>query len=60
VTVAAPSCLAADVAAKAAFLLSRDGPDWLDQRELPGRFRAGEQVVTNSVWRDAMGLRAAA
>jgi len=60
VTVAAPSCLAADVAAKAAFLLSRDGPDWLDQRELPGRFRAGEQLVTNGAWRHAMELGAAA
>jgi thiamine biosynthesis lipoprotein len=60
VSVAASSCLAADVAAKAAFLLSRDGPDWLDNRGLPGRFRAGEQVVTNSAWRDAMQVRAAA
>jgi thiamine biosynthesis lipoprotein len=60
VTVAAPSCLAADVAAKAAFLLSRDGPDWLDQRGLPGRFRAGGHIVTNRVWRDAMEVRAAA
>jgi thiamine biosynthesis lipoprotein len=60
VTVAAPSCLAADVAAKAAFLLSRDGPDWLDRRRLPGRFRAGEHIVTNNVWRDAMEVRAAA
>jgi thiamine biosynthesis lipoprotein len=60
VTVAAPSCLAADVAAKAAFLHSRDGPGWLDQRGLPGRFRAGEQVVTNTAWRDAMEVRAAA
>ncbi len=60
VTVAGPSCLAADVAAKAGFLLSCDGPDWLDHRGLPGRFRAGEHIVTNSVWRDAMEVRAAA
>ncbi len=60
VTVAAATCVAADVAAKAAFLLSRDGPDWLDHRGLPGRFRAGERIVTNSVWRDAMEVRVAA
>jgi thiamine biosynthesis lipoprotein len=60
VTVAAPSCLAADVAAKAAFLLSREGPGWLDRRGLPGRFRAGARIVTNRVWRDAMEVRAAA
>jgi FAD:protein FMN transferase len=60
VTVAAPSCLAADVAAKAAFLLSKDGPGWLDARELPGRFRAGERIVTNRAWRDAMEVQAAA
>jgi thiamine biosynthesis lipoprotein ApbE len=60
VTVAAPTCLAADVAAKAAFLLSGDGPGWLNHCKLPGRFRAGERIVTNSVWRDAMEVRAAA
>jgi FAD:protein FMN transferase len=60
VTVAAPSCLAADVAAKAAFLLARDGPGWLDGRRLPGRFRSGERIVTNRAWRDAMEARAAA
>ena len=50
VTVAASSCVAADVAAKAAFLLSDDGPDWLDERRLPGRFLAGDAVVTNRTW----------
>ena len=40
VTVAAGSCLAADVAAKAAFLRSEEGPDWLDALGLPGRFVA--------------------
>jgi FAD:protein FMN transferase len=34
VTVVGPTCLDADVAAKAAFLLSEDGPDWLDERGL--------------------------
>ena len=38
VTVAAGTCAAADVAAKAAFLLGWDGPVWLDERGLPGRF----------------------
>jgi thiamine biosynthesis lipoprotein len=58
VTVAASSCLAADVAAKAAFLLSDDGPGWLDERGLPGRFRAGEDVVVNDAWHDALPLAA--
>lgn len=50
VTVAAASCLAADVAAKAAFLLSDEGPDWLDARGLPGRFVAAGEVVVNESW----------
>ena len=36
VTVSGDTCLAADVAAKAAFLLGYDGPDWLD-RTRPAR-----------------------
>jgi len=51
VTVVATSCLAADVAAKAAFLLSNDGPDWLDEQGLPGRFIHGDDVVVNAAWR---------
>jgi thiamine biosynthesis lipoprotein len=54
VTVAAGSCLEADVAAKAAFLLGDDGPNWLDERELPGRFRAGDREVANESWRRAL------
>jgi len=55
VTVAAGSCLAADVAAKAAFLLSEDGPAWLDERGLPGRFTGSHDVVvTNRAWSEAM------
>jgi len=54
VTVAASSCLDADVAAKAAFLLDAAGPAWLDERGLAGRFRAGEIVVTNHAWRRAL------
>ena len=50
--------LAADVSAKAAFLLSYEGPGWLDQRGLPGRFRSGEDVVVNGAWQDALPLAA--
>jgi thiamine biosynthesis lipoprotein len=38
VTASGSSCLAADVAAKVAFLLGEDGPEWLDARGIPGRF----------------------
>jgi FAD:protein FMN transferase len=52
VTVSGSSCLAADVAAKAAFLLGDDGPDWLDGRGLPGRFVARDGAVAlNGTWR---------
>jgi thiamine biosynthesis lipoprotein len=52
VTVSGSSCLAADVAAKAAFLLGDDGPDWLDARGLPGRFVARDgSVEPNGSWR---------
>jgi len=38
VSVAAGSCPAADVAAKAALLRGASGPGWLDRRGVPGRF----------------------
>lgn len=52
VTVSGATCLAADVGAKAAFLLGDDGPAWLDERGMAGRFvtREGE-IVENGVWR---------
>ena len=52
VTVSAGTCLQADVAAKAAFLLGPDGPAWLDGRGLAGRFlsETGTAVV-NDAWR---------
>jgi thiamine biosynthesis lipoprotein len=51
VTVAAPSCFTADVAAKAALLLGEDGPSWLDERGLPGRFVGRDgRVRPNAVW----------
>jgi thiamine biosynthesis lipoprotein len=53
VTVAASTCLAADIAAKAAFLLSDEGLDWLDERGLPGRFIDGPRVVENDGWNRA-------
>jgi thiamine biosynthesis lipoprotein len=61
VSVAAGSCSAADIAAKAAFLLSADGPDWLDARGLPGLFRApdGSQTANRS-WQRLLGTEAAA
>jgi FAD:protein FMN transferase len=52
VTVCAATCLDADVAAKAAFLLGEAGPAWLDARGLPGRF-VGERVVANACWEAA-------
>ena len=54
VTVAAGSCLEADVAAKAAFLLGEDGPAWLDERDLPGCFRTAGIEVANKGWREAL------
>ena len=51
VTAAAGTCLGADVAAKTAFLLSEGGPEWLDERGLPGRFVAADgAVVENLSW----------
>jgi len=54
VTVAAGSCLAADVAAKAAFLLSEEGPAWLDERGLAGRFAGELETVENASWARAV------
>ncbi len=48
--VAAGSCVAAEVAARAAYLLSDDGPGWLDEHGLPGRFVGGGDVVVNRAW----------
>jgi thiamine biosynthesis lipoprotein len=61
VTVAAASCVAADVAAKAALLLGPAGPSWLDRRGLAGRFVARTGAVTaNETWHQlAPGLIAA-
>jgi thiamine biosynthesis lipoprotein len=51
VTVCGLTCVGADVAAKAAFLLGSDGASWLDVRGLPGRFvTADDDVVVNHAW----------
>ena len=61
VTVAAGSCLAADVAAKAAFLRSEEGPAWLDAHGLAGRFVTHDgELVANESWRQALAARVAA
>jgi thiamine biosynthesis lipoprotein len=57
VTVCGATCLAADVAAKAAFLLGDDGPDWLDERGLPGRFLAGGRAHENASWKASAAPR---
>lgn len=54
VTASGASCLAADVAAKAGFLLDEQGPDWLDRRSIPGRFVGLDgAIVENGAWRRA-------
>jgi FAD:protein FMN transferase len=51
VTASGATCLAADVAAKAGFLLGALGPKWLDARGIPGRFVAADgDVVENETW----------
>jgi thiamine biosynthesis lipoprotein len=57
VTVCAASCVGADIAAKAAFLLGRAGAAWLDARGLAGRFvTAGDEVLVNRSWRQNVEL----
>ncbi|HEV2590846.1 MAG TPA: FAD:protein FMN transferase [Gaiellaceae bacterium] len=53
VTVCGATCLDADVAAKAAFLLGEEGPSWLDELGLPGRFVSGASVFSNRHWKSA-------
>jgi thiamine biosynthesis lipoprotein len=61
VTVCASTCVAADVAAKAAFLLGRDGPDWLDQHGLAGRcLLASGEAVCSAAWRAGVPARVVA
>lgn len=61
VTVAAATCLQADVAAKAAYLRGEDGPRWLDDLGLAGRFlRPDGAVFLTAAWRRSLGERVAA
>ena len=59
VTASGATCLAADVAAKAAFLLGERGPGWLDERGIGGRFVSlrGE-IVENGCWSRALQVPA--
>jgi FAD:protein FMN transferase len=51
VTASGSTCLAADVGAKAGFLLGAGGPEWLDARGIPGRFVGCDgEVVENETW----------
>lgn len=55
VTASGSSCLAADVSAKTAFLLGEDGPAWLDERGIAGRFVALDgDVLENTAWSGAL------
>jgi thiamine biosynthesis lipoprotein len=59
VTAVGVTCLDADAAAKAAFLAGADGPNWLDARELPGRFiRPDGSAHLNASWRAMLGQAA--
>jgi FAD:protein FMN transferase len=61
VTVCGATCLAADVAAKAAFLLGETGPAWLDAHGLPGRLVAVDgAVLENESWLASVSGEAAA
>ena len=52
VTAVGGTCVTADVAAKAGFLLGADGPAWLDARGVAARFVAGDAIVVcNETWR---------
>jgi thiamine biosynthesis lipoprotein len=56
VTASGATCLDADVAAKAGFLLGEDGPDWLDARGIAGRFVGVDgEIVENRQWHYASG-----
>jgi FAD:protein FMN transferase len=55
VTACGATCLAADVAAKAGFLLGADGPGWLDDRGLPARFiDVNGHATVNRAWSGSM------
>ena len=54
VTASGATCLSADAAAKAGFLLGEGGPEWLDRRCVPGRFVGIDgEIVENEAWAGA-------
>ena len=54
VTASGATCLDADVAAKAGFLLGERGPAWLEARGIPGRFVGVDgDIVENGEWQQA-------
>lgn len=56
VTACGVTCVAADVAARAAFVAGAGGPAWLDRRGIPGRFvAAGAMVTVNRTWAAMVG-----
>jgi FAD:protein FMN transferase len=56
VTACGATCLAADIAAKAGFLLGDSGPEWLNRRGIPARFlTADDEVCVNEAWGRSMG-----
>ncbi len=60
VTACGATCLAADVAAKAGFLLGRTAPSWLDARGIPARFVDRRRSATvNDPWQRSMREAAA-
>jgi thiamine biosynthesis lipoprotein len=46
VTTWAPTCLQAEVAAKAALIAGADGPDWLEDRGIPARLVGTDGSLT--------------
>jgi FAD:protein FMN transferase len=60
VTAVGSTCVTADVAAKAGFLLGAEGPGWLDARGVAARFVAGDGVVCNETWRRTVARERAA
>jgi thiamine biosynthesis lipoprotein ApbE len=51
VTASGATCLHADVAAKAGFLLGERGPEWLEERGIPARFVGVDgAIVENDAW----------
>jgi thiamine biosynthesis lipoprotein len=60
VTVTAASCLDAVTPARAAVLLGADGPAWLSERGIPGRFVAPDgSVLANQAWHAQLDRAAA-